>query len=125
MTKQQAIENGLRDAITRLEEALALPFSDVVRDSAIKRFELCFDLAWKTAKEKLRAENIECYSPKSCLSEALRAGFLPAELEKTAQVMLEDRNLSVHTYDSSTADAIYKRLSGYVPVFKALCEKKP
>ena len=122
MTKNQALENDLLEATKRLEEALALPFSEVVRDSAIKRFELCFDLAWKLAKEKLRGENIECFSPKSCFSEALRAKMLPVELESDANQLLEDRNLSVHTYDSDTAGKIYKRLPVYVKVFRTLAD---
>jgi len=122
MTKNQAIENDLLEATKRFEEALAMPFSEIVRDSAIKRFELCFDLAWKSAKEKLRGENIECFSPKSCFSEALRAKILPVELEPNANRLLEDRNLSVHTYDSDTADEIYKRLPAYVKVFKSLAK---
>ena len=122
MTKNQAIENDLLEATKRFEEALAMPFSEIVRDSAIKRFELCFDLAWKSAKEKLRGENIECLSPKSCFSEALRAKILPVELEPNANRLLEDRNLSVHTYDSDTADEIYKRLPAYVKVFKSLAK---
>jgi len=122
MTKNQAIENDLLEATRRFEEALAMPFSEVIRDSAIKRFELCFDLAWKSAKEKLRGENIECFSPKSCFSEALRAKMLPVELEQDTNRLLEDRNLSVHTYDSDTADEIYKRLPAYVKVFKSLAK---
>ncbi|MEK7081737.1 MAG: HI0074 family nucleotidyltransferase substrate-binding subunit [Patescibacteria group bacterium] len=122
MTKNQALENDLLEATKRFEEVLAMPFSEVIRDSAIKRFELCFDLAWKSAKEKLRGENIECFSPKSCFSEALRAKMLPVELEQDTNRLLEDRNLSVHTYDSDTADEIYKRLPTYVKVFKALAK---
>ena len=122
MTKNQAIENDLLEATRRFEEALAMPFSEVIRDSAIKRFELCFDLAWKSAKEKLRGENIECFSPKSCFSEALRAKMLPVELEQDTNRLLEDRNLSVHTYDSDTADESYKRLPAYVKVFKSLAK---
>jgi hypothetical protein len=37
-------------AVKRLEEVLKLKKTDVVRDSAIKRFELCFDLAWNSIK---------------------------------------------------------------------------
>ena len=36
-----------KKTIPRLEEAMSLEKTQIVRDSAIKRFELCFDLAWK------------------------------------------------------------------------------
>ena len=47
-------------AVKRLEEVLELKKTEVVRDSAIKRFELCFDLAWKTIKEYARKYGMAC-----------------------------------------------------------------
>jgi hypothetical protein len=38
-------------ALLSLEEALALPKTDIVRDATIQRFEFCVELAWKTAKK--------------------------------------------------------------------------
>lgn len=35
-------------SLARLREALAQPESDFVRDSVVKRFEVCFEMAWKT-----------------------------------------------------------------------------
>lgn len=35
-------------ALSRLQEALAEPESSFVRDSVIKRFEVAFEMAWKT-----------------------------------------------------------------------------
>ena len=43
--------------------------------------------------------------------------MLPVELEQDTNRLLEDRNLSVHTYDSDTADEIYK---DYRPMWKYL-----
>ena len=45
--------------------------NDVVRDSAIKRFELCFELSWKTLKDFLAEEGILCRFPRSCLKDRL------------------------------------------------------
>ena len=38
----------LKDAVLRLEEAIAQPENDMIRDSVIQRFEFSFELAWKT-----------------------------------------------------------------------------
>lgn len=35
-------------ALARLQEALAEPESSFIRDSIIKRFEVTFEMAWKT-----------------------------------------------------------------------------
>lgn len=38
-------------AIRKLGGVLEVEKTEMTRDSAIKRFELCFDLAWKTIKD--------------------------------------------------------------------------
>lgn len=50
MTKFQAVFEDYRAAVQRLQEVLALEKNEVIRDSAIKRFEIAFELAWKTTK---------------------------------------------------------------------------
>ncbi|MDI6765808.1 MAG: nucleotidyltransferase substrate binding protein [Bacteroidota bacterium] len=37
--------------------------------------------------------------------------------------MMEDRNLTVHTYDESFADDVYKRLPTYLAQFQTLIAK--
>ena len=44
MTKLAATRQQFQDAITQLDEILLQPKSDIARDSAIKWFELAFDL---------------------------------------------------------------------------------
>ncbi len=34
--------------LEKFKEVLQKPKDDIVRDSAIKRFELCFEIAWKS-----------------------------------------------------------------------------
>jgi len=101
----------LRDfqkAIERLGEVLKLEKTEVVRDSAIKRFELCFDLAWKSIKELARENVIECYSPKECFKAAFQLRLIEHD-ERWLQ-MLKDRNLVVHLYKEEMAEKIYQRL---------------
>ena len=50
MTKFDALKKDYSQAVRRLGEVLAMRKTKVIRDSAILRFELCFDLAWKTIK---------------------------------------------------------------------------
>jgi hypothetical protein len=48
---QQRFEQRRRQfhqALQRLQEPLAMPYSEVVRDGVIQRFEFTFELLWKT-----------------------------------------------------------------------------
>lgn len=106
--------------LQKFEEVLNLQKSDVVRDSAIKRFELCFELCWKVIKDFFVEEGIICKSPKSCFKEAYRFGLIDDEEEWLA--MIEDRNLSVHTYDEFLAEMLYGRLKDHLLAMKQLLD---
>lgn len=92
----------------------------VSRDAAIKRFELAYELGWKAAQAVLRDLGLDCRSPKACLREAYRQGWIddqPLWLR-----MADDRNQTVHTYNEATAAAIYVRLPEYVPLLSTLLD---
>jgi nucleotidyltransferase substrate binding protein (TIGR01987 family) len=108
-------------SLQRLEEILGKEKNVANRDSAIKRFEFTVELAWKCVQWFLRDQKIICRSPKECLKEAFKIGLIeddPRWLE-----MLEDRNLTVHTYDEKTAEEVYGRLNNYLGFLKPLEEK--
>lgn len=108
-------------AINNLEEVLDLEKDDVTRDSAIKRFELCFDLAWKAIKSYAKIQGIECYSPRECFKEAYRLKLIDYN-EKWMKI-IEDRNLCAHLYSEEYADDVYQVLDDYVEMFKGLLKK--
>lgn len=110
--------NSLSQSIERLAEILNAPKTVANRDSAIKRFELTFELAWKSSKEYLGRQGIVCRSPRECLSEMFQLGKIgdnPLWLK-----MIDDRNLSVHTYNEKLAEEIYGRLKEYLRLFSTL-----
>jgi len=104
-----------------LREVLGEEKNSVVRDSAIKRFELCFELLWKTLKDYLEREGIICRSPRGCLKEAFALGLLESESEWLE--ILKDRNLSVHTYLEELAEEIYKKLPSHLKAMEELAAK--
>jgi hypothetical protein len=57
---------------------LAQQKSEFMRDAAIKRFEMVFDLAWKVLKASLELQGLRCASPLGCLREAFRLGLAEA-----------------------------------------------
>jgi len=113
-----AIFGSYSQSLGRLAEILKEPKTVANRDSAIKRFELTFELAWKAAKTYLGSKGIICRSPRECFAEAFRLGLIadnPLWLK-----MIEDRNLSVHTYNEKLADDIYGRLKDHLQLFGEL-----
>ena len=108
-------------SIKKLEEVLSLEKSEIIRDSAIKRFELCFDLSWKTVKNYAKHEGIECYSPKECFKSAFQLKLI--DKEKEWLEIVNDRNLSTHLYNEEKAEEIYSRLSNHLESFQQLFKK--
>lgn len=119
MTKTDAIKPKYKQALLRFEEILAKEKDDVVRDSAILRFELIFDLSWKLIKAFLEEEKgIKCMSPKDCFKEAYRQGVV--EYDKLWVDMADLRNEAVHTYGEKFAEEFYNKLPETLKLFKFL-----
>ena len=119
MTKFQSLFGDFERALLRLEEVLKETKTDIVRDSAIKRFEIAFDLAWKTTKAFLEERhNISCVSPKTCFREAYRVGLIAYDVEWLK--LADDRNLTAHTYREQLAEEIYKELPVSLEMFRKL-----
>jgi nucleotidyltransferase substrate binding protein (TIGR01987 family) len=107
--KSASLREDFATAITRLEQALALPKDDIVRDSAIQRFEISFELCWKFLKAYLEEEhNASCTSPRTCFRAAFKNGVLENDPFWIDLTVL--RNYTVHTYSESLADYVYTRL---------------
>ena len=109
---------SFQKSLGRLTEVLAMDKTAITRDAAIKRFEFTVELAWKSIQHFLRAQNIVCRSPRECLEGAFKFGLI-ADNPLWLQI-LEDRNLTVHTYNEITAEKIYGHLKDYTGVFSEL-----
>ncbi len=108
-------------ALTTLQEIFETPYSIIVRDAAIQRFEYCFEIGWKFLKEFLRSqEGIICNSPKSCFREAFKNGLLDESETILALQMTDDRNQTSHTYHEEIADEIFSRLNQYAALLNKL-----
>ena len=111
-------------ALKTLEEIVEEPYSTIVRDAAIKRFEYSFDIFWKFIKDYLRVqEGIECASPKSCFREAFKVGILSEEETVEVLEMTDDRNLSTHTYDEKAVEEIYQQVGDYWKLMDDICKR--
>ncbi len=118
---------GLEEVILAYDKEDNKKTKVFLRDSAIQRFEMCFDLAWKTLKEYLLdKKGVSCFSPKVCFREAFQNNFFHSDDSGWMQ-MTDDRNLMSHIYDESEAEKVFLKLSGYLILFKELLAeiKKP
>lgn len=88
--------------------------SKIERDAAVQRFEYSVEAVWKAA----RAVLVERYgedlaSPKPVVRACARNGLLSEDDAYAAMAMIDDRNLTSHTYDEELANAIFSRLSAH------------
>ena len=102
------------NVLETLREIQRVPYSAIVRDATIQRFEYTFEIFWKLLKEYLYVhEGIECNSQKSCFREALSVGILSEERTILCLEMTDDRNLTSHTYVEEVAGSIYEKIRDY------------
>ncbi|MBU6414641.1 HI0074 family nucleotidyltransferase substrate-binding subunit [Patescibacteria group bacterium] len=118
MTKYQALLQEYGEALERFQEVLQQEKTEFIRDSAIKRFEIVFDLAWKTLKAFLETQGIPCVSPKTCFREAHRAGLI--EYDEIWMKLVDERNYTAHTYKEAFAENIYQKLPQALAAFQKL-----
>ncbi|HYD68807.1 nucleotidyltransferase substrate binding protein [Azospirillum sp.] len=104
-------------ALRRFQEILGHPADDVVRDSAILRFTLSVETAWKAARavivHRSGPEKLTSASPKPIVRESQIAGFLTEAQAEAALKMMDDRNLTIHTYDEAKAEELFSRLPAH------------
>jgi nucleotidyltransferase substrate binding protein (TIGR01987 family) len=107
-------------ALASLEEFVAEPIR-TNRDKAgiIQAFEFTYELAWKTFQRLAQDEGLQVASPRQAFSSALQVGFISPEEEPVWIAMMQDRNLTSHTYHQSLATEIVQRIrTAYLPVLK-------
>ncbi|MEA1992060.1 MAG: HI0074 family nucleotidyltransferase substrate-binding subunit [Thermodesulfobacteriota bacterium] len=107
--------NTARKALKTLQELLDKDSPSIVeRDAAIQRFEYTFEAVWKAGKLFLReVEGLEIGSPKGVMRSFLQVGLLAEDQTALGLSMVDDRNLTSHTYNESLADQIYGQLGTY------------
>ena len=80
-----------------------------------------FELAWKSLQSVARLEAQEAVFPRAAISLAWRNAWIANEASWLD--MLDDRNITSHTYRESTAQQVFSNLPSYVPLFGELHQK--
>ena len=111
---KQKVESAKR-ALKTLQELLdSQNLTIVERDAAIQRFEYTVEAGWKAGKAFLREiEGLEIGSPKGVIRGFLQVGLFTEEQTALALAMVDDRNLTSHTYNEGLAEQIYEQLDNY------------
>ena len=111
---KQKVESA-RKALKTLTELVDSRSPTVVeRDAAIQRFEYTFEAAWKAGKAFLREiEGLEIGSPKGVIRGFLQVGLFTEDQTALGLSMVDDRNLTSHTYNEGLAGQIYDQLVDY------------
>ena len=124
MEKLKIIAEETGRALATLKEITEEPYSVIIRDASIQRFEYSFEIFWKLLKEYLKdREGIICASPKSCFREAFKVELLTEEETIKALEMTDDRNLTAHTYHEEVAMEIYQKIKGYYELMNNVYQK--
>jgi len=111
---------SFKNAFERLKEVIENIKKDnedyaIYRDSAIQRFEITAEAFWKCIKIFLKIkEGVICNSPKGCIRELFLNGYVDENRLEVLLNMVDDRNLTSHTYNEEIAEEIFQRLGNYV-----------
>lgn len=123
---KQRFNNYLR-ALQTLDEAAALAkmraLSKLEQQGLIQSFEFTHELAWNVFKDYLTDKGITgLIGPRDTTRSAFKNGLVTEGDDWMA--MIADRNLTSHTYDQETAQAIATHiLERYYPAFKSMAGK--
>lgn len=121
-------------ALKTLEEALIIlkdqPHNPllhrIIRDSIIKRFEYTIDCFWKYLRNHVEENHtitLEKISPKSTFRACLRIGIINENEFNQLIQMIDDRNLTCHTYGQELAKEICERIKNYVIILRTILQR--
>jgi nucleotidyltransferase substrate binding protein (TIGR01987 family) len=116
--------NHFSKAFSQLKEGVELarqrPLSKLEEQGLIQAFEYTHELAWNTLKDFLESRGTrDLYGSKDVTREAFKRGLI--EKGETWMDMIENRNLSAHTYNEAVASQIISAiLSVYFTEFESL-----
>jgi nucleotidyltransferase substrate binding protein (TIGR01987 family) len=112
---------NLSKAMGHLERALEIPEPDMVQKAGIIQFfEMSFELAWNMVKDYLEDQGfVDIKSPRGALKKAFEVNIL--EKGHEWMELLQDRNLTAHTYDEQKATDMEQLIQNkYFPILKEL-----
>jgi nucleotidyltransferase substrate binding protein (TIGR01987 family) len=115
MTKKVELSlSNFLAALKQLEKFTSMPVAND-RDKAgvIQAFEFTFELAWKTIQKAVEEQGLQAGSPKLAFKAAFQVGWIQEKEQADWVRLLEDRNLTSHTYKEELANEIFNRIQSH------------
>ncbi len=113
-----AVEKALRALKIALDKPMEEDRTNV--DATIQRFEFSIELFWKLLKRILATKGVEKQYPRDVIQQAYAGSLIDNETLWLS--MLQDRNLSSHTYNEDLAMEIYANIKTYYPELKKVVD---
>lgn len=85
------------------------PDNELLQCGLIQTYEFSIELAWKTLKDFLEKKGFMVQSPKSVIRQAYQSTYID-NVDDWLQA-LNDRDLTVHTYDDAVAAGVLKDIN--------------
>lgn len=112
--KREQTERALASLQELVPQFLENKENIILRDAMIQRFEYSTEAFWKYLKSYLSTEhNLSVNSPRDVIRTGLNAKLYGEEISKELLQMLDDRNLTSHTYVEELAESIAHRIPDY------------
>lgn len=105
-------------SLTSFHEILSEPYSSIIRDATLLRFQHSVEIFWRLLKDYLCVhEGFVCESPKSCIKMAFKVGLMDEEETVQSLEMIdkkeEIRYITDHANFEEAAEEIYRQVGDY------------
>lgn len=113
---------NFESTLKQLEAFLKIPIqNDRDRAGIIQAFEFTFEQSWLALQKQIGSLGLRAASPKQAFTLAMAQGWIETSDELKWIKMIEDRNLTSHTYKQELANEVLGRIQNdYVELFKKL-----
>ncbi|MCK5632567.1 HI0074 family nucleotidyltransferase substrate-binding subunit [bacterium] len=116
----------LNKALIAIKDPKYKKIHEILRDSAVQRFEYTIDSFWKFLKLYLQEKiniDVSAANPRETLKTALSAKVIIQEEYELLLKGLRHRNLTSHIYDEERADEISKHIPEYYKIMLKVIQK--
>ncbi|MFH1644209.1 MAG: nucleotidyltransferase substrate binding protein [bacterium] len=115
----------LKKAINDFETLQEKEYLEHLRNSKIQSFEFCVDTLWKFLRlyfKKIYGVDLEP-GPKPTFRYCFKAGLVNEEEAKQLLNIVDDRNLSSHTYHEEFAEELNNRIEKHYLLMKKIVDQ--